>query len=632
VSEFLGRIPGVIARDRQNQAQDLQLSIRGCGARATFGVRGVRIYSDGIPATMPDGQGQVSQLVLDAVDHVEVLRGPFSALYGNSSGGVIQTFSAAPPPVAELTVGPLALAGRGSRGALGWHGPWPGGAARPAGGFAVDLLDAADRGFRDHSAARHAGGQALFRYGGNTSHLVVLAHALDVQADDPQGLTGAEVAARREAASPAALAFDTRKTTRQRQAGARFEHVTRGGSTLSVGSWLGTRDVLQFLSVPVAAQSNPLHGGGVVDLARDYFGADARWRALFAPSGRRLAVTAGAEIGGSNEHRRGFENFRGGTLGVEGALRRDERDDVGSLDEFAQVEWDPAARWRAYAGARASRVRFRSRDAYVTARNPDDSGGRVDRNLSPVGGLLWRVREDVSVYANAGRSFETPTFTELAYRRDGAAGLATDLRAAVSRNVEAGVRARCAAWSADLTFFHSRTTDELAVATNQGGRTTYLNAAPSRRRGIELAATCAGPRGWHWAGAWTLLDARYVGGFGAVRAGSRIAGVPGNAAWGEARWGSGGGFEVAMQATAMGRVWANDANTAAAPPSERFDIGIEDARRVGTRILTAYVRTDNVLDRGLIGSVIVNEANGRYFEPAPGRRWSAGMRTTFGGK
>src|SRR3546814_16348442 len=94
-----------LVRSRQNQAQGLQVSIRGFGARASFGIRGVRLYSDGIPATMPDGQGQVSHFMLDSAGRVEVLRGPFSALYGNSSGGGISVSSADPPPPPQLSPG-----------------------------------------------------------------------------------------------------------------------------------------------------------------------------------------------------------------------------------------------------------------------------------------------------------------------------------------------------------------------------------------------------------------------------------------------------------------------------------------------------------------------------------------------
>jgi len=103
LSEALVRVPGVVALNRQNYAQDIQISSRGFGARSTFGVRGLRLYVDGIPATGPDGQGQVSHFDLASAARIEVLRGPFTALHGSSSGGVISLFTAdgAPGHAAE---------------------------------------------------------------------------------------------------------------------------------------------------------------------------------------------------------------------------------------------------------------------------------------------------------------------------------------------------------------------------------------------------------------------------------------------------------------------------------------------------------------------------------------------------
>src|SRR4051812_3029155 len=94
LSESLNRVPGINVQNRQNYAQDLQVSSRGFGARATFGAAGVRLIADGIPATRPDGQGQAATFDLASADRIEVLRGPFSYLYGNSSGGVVQVFTA----------------------------------------------------------------------------------------------------------------------------------------------------------------------------------------------------------------------------------------------------------------------------------------------------------------------------------------------------------------------------------------------------------------------------------------------------------------------------------------------------------------------------------------------------------
>jgi len=620
LNESLPRVPGVLARDRQNDAQDLQISIRGFGARSTFGVRGVRLYVDGIPASMPDGQGQVSHFLLDSADRVEVLRGPFSALYGNSSGGVIQLFTASPPARPEWRIAGFAGDEELGRGSLGVRGPWP-----RSGGFAVDGTSVEDVGFRDHSASRRTVAQVVLRGDAPVvSSWLLAVNGVDARAEDPQGLTAAEVAADRSAASPGALAFDTRKTTRQGQVGTRLERRV-GRSTLGAGAYAGSREITQFLSVPVAAQSNPLHGGGVVDLDRDYYGWDARWRVvdLFA---RRLALTAGVERQISDERRRGFENFVGSDLGIVGALRRDEDDRVDGTDAYAQMEWMASERWRAQAGVRRSRIRFRSRDHFVTAQNPDDSGTLDYDRATPVAGLLWRASERLSFYANAGTGFETPTFTELAYRPGGASGLNTSLRPARSRNAEVGLRGRSGflPGSYGVVGFLARTEDELVVATSQGGRTTYTNAASSLRQGVEVSWTAVrGPCRPTFA--YSFLDARFRRPFGAVAEGARIPGVPRQFGFAELRWVPVPDLDVALAATAVDRVFANDANTASAPGYALLEGSIERRQRVRGGTLTGWVRVSNLLDRDAIGSVIVNEANGRYFEPAPGRAWVAGL-------
>lgn len=621
LAESLPRVPGVLARDRQNEAQDLQISIRGFGARSTFGVRGVRLYTDGIPATMPDGQGQVSHFDLESAGRIEVLRGPFSALYGNSSGGVIQLFTAPTPARPEWSISGVGGEDDLARGSFSLRGPWSG----MTGGYSVDGSHVTDDGFRRHSASRRSLAQALLRGGmGAQGSWMFALNGVDARADDPQGLTSSELARDPRAPSPGALLFDTRKTTRQGQAGARMDRAL-GGTALSVGAYAGRRSIVQFLSVPVSAQGNPLSGGGVVDLDRDYGGFDARVRrgGLLGLAG--LAGAAGVERQVSNEHRRGYENFAGATLGVRGAVRRDQNDRVGSWDQFVQFEWALAERWRLDAGARHSDVRFRSQDHYVTAQNPDDSGRLAYRRTTPVAGLLWRVRESLSLYANAGQGFETPTLNELAYRADSTSGLNTRLRAARSDNIEAGLRGRTAGGSYGLTGFAARTRDELVVASSLGGRTTYDNAARTRRRGIEASWDGALGSRWHATLAYTYLDARFARSFGAVREGSRIPGIPQHDGFAEMRWLPREGWDFGAAATVVDRVMANDGNTASAPGWLRLDVTGERRQRLAGALVILWVRVTNALDRDAVGSVIVNEANGRYFEPAPGRGWSAGL-------
>lgn len=636
LSEALQHLPGVVARDRQNQAQDLQISIRGFGARASFGVRGVRIYSDGIPATMPDGQGQVSHLVLPAAGRIEVLRGPFSALYGNAAGGVIDVATASAPDPAEATGG-LALGDFGLRHATaGWRGQW---GAAGQGDALLDLGRIRSDGFRRHSRSRRDQAQVLVRGDlGGQGEWTVLANHMDLAALDPQGLTAAELGRDRRAASPGARQFDTRKTVRQDQAGFRVVRPLGAADTLTVTGWGGHRQTFQVLSVPVAAQASPLSGGGVIDLDRDFHGVDLRWRRQGSWLGRDASLTVGVQHEQADERRLGFENFRDGTLGVVGALRRDEDNGVRGRDAYAQADLWLAPRWRLAVGARHSAVDFDSRDRYVTAGNPDDSGSQDYRRLTPVAGLLFRARDSLSLYGNLGSGFETPTLAELAYRGDGSSGLNSDLRPARSRHGELGARWRSARMQASAALFRSDTRDELVVLSSQGGRTAFANAGLSRRQGAELAFAAELSGQWGLAGSWTLMDARHRRDAPAcqdppcapprIAAGRRIPGLASHHAWLELAWRPATGLEALLEARRTGRVAVDDANSAFAPASTTLDLALQHRGGTATLAWRSWLRLANLGDRPVVGSVIVNEANGRYFEPAPGRHWQLGVELT----
>ena len=614
LSESLQRVPGVVVRDRQNQAQDLQISIRGFGARATFGVRGVRLYTDGIPATMPDGQGQVSHFALEAADHIEVLRGPFSALYGNASGGVIEIFSAPPPERLEAAFGLVAGANDLWRASASLRGP-----LGTENGYRIDGARFETDGYRRHSAARRDATQALLRGDTGATRYTLIANTLDLEAQDPQGLTRAELAIDRRASSPNALRFDARKTVAQQQAGGRIERDLGAEQQLALMLYAGRRQTTQMLTVPVAAQASPTSGGGAIDLDRDYRGGDLRWSLARGD----WTLVAGTAVEVSDERRRGFENFVGERVGVVGALRRDEDDRVDTFDQYLQLGWQPAERWHLDAGLRHARVDFATDDRYVRPGNPDDSGLLDYEATSPVLGARWRATPWLSVYANTGRGFETPTFAELAYRADGASGLNTALDAARSRSAELGLRARGERHALSAALFHTRTRDELVVASNQGGRSVFANAGVSRRRGFELSASGRFAPQWHYAASYTWLDARFDDG-------RRIPGLASNTAWAELRWAPHAAFDVMLEGRAVSRVFADDANTAAAAGHAVVDLAAERRFELGGLELRAWARLENLLDREAVGSVIVNDANGRFYEPAPGRGWVAGVSAIMG--
>lgn len=483
LSESLGAVPGLQVQNRQNYAQDLQLSIRGFGSRSTYGVRGLRIYVDGIPATMPDGQGQTSNIDIGSVDTIEVLRGPFSALYGNSSGGVINVTSqtGTQPPTVE------ASSYYGSFGT--WHYGMKATGAVGDGSHAgdVDYTVSTNRftthGYRDHSGARK--NLANARLGvriNDVSKLTLLLNSVDIKANDAGGLTADEWRDNPRQ-SPRGDQYNTRKNTRQTQAGLRYERQLSAQDDLSVMMYAGERETTQFQSIPRAPQLKPSHAGGVIDLTRHYQGIDTRLThrgELLVP----VTLTAGLDYENMSERRKGYENFvmvnGAPQYGEQGALRRNERNLMWNVDPYLQTQWQLTDKLSLDAGVRYSSVWFDSNDYYITPGNGDDSGDASYHKWLPAGSLKYALTDAWNVYLSAGRGFETPTINELSYRSDNQSGLNFGLKPSTNDTVEIGSKTRIGNGLFTAALFQTNTDNEIVVDSSSGGRTSYKNAGKTR--------------------------------------------------------------------------------------------------------------------------------------------------------
>jgi iron complex outermembrane recepter protein len=619
LSESLGRVPGIVVQNRQNYAQDLQISSRGFGARATFGVRGIRLIADGIPATMPDGQGQAATFALGSASRIEVLRGPFSSLYGNASGGVINVETEDGPEQPTGEAGLFIGSYDTWKAALKYGGQW--GRLNAIG----ELSRFQTNGYRAHSAATRDHLNAKFRYAlSDSTSLTVVGNSLrQPETQDPLGLTRAQFEQDARQAIAQAFTFNTRKSVFQDQLGAALNHRLAGESRIQATVHGGERWVEQYLGFAGTAPPTTT-SGGVVQLDRGYGGAALR---LFTDlAGIKLSL--GGEYERMAERRKGFVN----NGGFAGELRRDEDDVVTSTDLYAQGEWKFAERWSAHGGVRASRVKFRSDDHFIVAGNPDDSGAREYSASTPVAGLLFRPLKTVSLYANLGRGFESPTFAELAHQNVGS-GLNFALQASRSRHAEAGAKMIVAsAARINAALFDIEARDEIVVDTASGGRTTFKNAGRTGRRGFELAAETllAGP--WDLRFAYTWLQAQFkdafTSGAGAIPSGNLLPGVPRSQLYGQLRYRQ-PAFYAQLEALRRSRVAVNDANSEFA---EAYTVAnlVGGLVQQGARWrISEFVRIDNVTDRNYAGSVIVNETNGRFYEPAPRRNLVAGVQATL---
>jgi len=619
LSESLGIVPGVVASNRQNYAQDLQVSSRGFGARATFGVRGIRLFSDNIPATMPDGQGQTATFDLGSASRIEVLRGPFSAMYGNASGGVINVTTEVPPAVPTLDLGLYA----GSYGT--WRGAAKFGMQRRNVGYLVNVSGFRSDGYREHSAARRDQLNTKIDVPlGAATGLTVVGMALhQPESLDPLGLTAPLVAQDPRQVVPQAIQYNTRKTVDHDQVGATLDHRLGPDTRLEGIVWGGTREVEQYLAF---AGTAPLSSGGVVDLDRQFGGGTLRVFHDAALAGRPLRLVAGVEYERMNERRRGYEN----NDGAAGALKRDEDDVVSSTGLYVQGDWRFAERWSVLAGLRNTQVDFKSTDHYVTGANPDDSGAQDYGDTTPVVGLLYQIDAQASLYANYGQGFETPTFAELAYR-NGGTGLNFALEPAESRHVEAGLKTvRPGLGRLNAALFRVRTSNEIVVDQSSGGRTTYRNAGGTTRRGLELLVETLGSGPFEARAAYTWLSATYDADSGAASAGNVLPGVPEEQLYVEGAWRHAPtGFRLGLELLHRSRVAVNDANSEYALPFTVVNAIAGFEQRGPRWRITEFLRVDNVADEDYVGAVIVNDANGRYYEPSPGRNFLLGAQATL---
>ncbi|TPT17961.1 TonB-dependent receptor [Acinetobacter baumannii] len=631
LTEVVKGIPSLQIRNRENYAQDLQLSMRGFGARSTFGVRGIRLYVDGIPATMPDGQGQTSNIDLSSLDHVEVLTGPFSSLYGNSSGGTILTSTKEGQGKDSIELSYSGGSHDKSRAGLVLQGGAKG-ANEPSYIISSSYFDT--DGYREHSGAEKVLNNAKLSWNlDDGSKINWVTNYVKIHADDPQGLTHDQWNANPKQQVPFLKQFNVRKDIEQTQTGVTWSKPINDKNELYAMAYLGNRQVTQYQSIPKSTQDASInHAGGVIDFERNYYGADFRWTGKELLPNTTLSV--GVALDAMDEDRKGFENFNlvngQPSYGVKGNLRRDEDNTLWNIDPYLQASWQFLPTWRLDTGVRYSNVHYKSEDNYLS--NGDDSGKTDYDKVLPSVALSWQILPELMAYVSYAKGFETPTFTEMAYRPDGQSGFNFDLTASTSDTYETGLKSQNQLGDFTLAVFQTKTKDDIVSAGNSNGRSTFRNADKTLREGVEFAWNKKLWRDLTATASYSYLDATFdadipaLGNIAQISSGNAIPGIAKNQAYASLAWQPSHGLYGGVDVQYMDKVYVNDTNSDAAPSYSVTSANVGYAWVMGDWKVNSFARVDNLFDKKYVGSVIVNDGNSRYFEPADGRNWSAGLR------
>jgi len=632
LTEVVKGIPSLQIRNRENYAQDLQLSMRGFGARSTFGIRGIRLYVDGIPATMPDGQGQTSNIDLGSLDHVEVLTGPFSSLYGNSSGGTILTSTKEGQGKDSIELSYSGGSHDKSRAGIVLQGGAKG-ANEPSYIISSSYFDT--DGYRDHSGADKILNNAKLSWNlDDGSKINWVTNYVKINADDPQGLTHTQWNANPKQVNDSKNIYKVRKDIEQTQTGVTWSKPINDKNELYAMAYLGNRQVTQYQSIPKSAQDTSInHAGGVIDFERNYYGADFRW------TGKELlpntTVSVGVALDAMDEDRKGYENFNlvngQPSYGVKGKLRRDEDNTLWNIDPYLQASWQFLPTWRLDTGVRYSNVHYKSKDNYLS--NGDDSGKTDYSKVLPSAALSWQILPELMAYVSYAKGFETPTFTEMAYQTDTTKpGFNFDLRPSTSDTYEAGLKSQNQLGDFTLAVFQTKTKNDIVSAGSSNGRSTFRNADKTLREGVEFAWNKKLWRDLTATASYAYLDATFdadipaLGNIAQIPSGNAIPGIAKNQAYASLAWQPSHGLYGGVEVQYMDKVYVNDTNSDAAPSYSVTSANIGYAWDLGEWKVKSFARVDNLFDKNYAGSVIVNDGNDRYFEPADGRNWSAGLR------
>ena len=627
LSETLKGVSGLQLNNRENYAQDLQISMRGFGARSTFGVRGIRLYVDGIPATMPDGQGQTSNIDLNSLDHIEVLSGPFSSLYGNSSGGTILTQSREGQGPDSVTLGYSGGSQNKGQTNLVLQGGSEN-ASEPSYVISSSYFDT--DGFRDHSSAHKVLNNAKLTWDlEDGSKINWVNNYVKIEADDPGGLTREQWRADPKQVASNVLLYNARKEIEQFQTGLTWNKPINDQHELYGMAYWGQREVTQYQSIPSTAQGSPNHAGGVIDFDRQFYGADFRWTGKDILPNTKLI--AGVAVDAMTEDRKGYQNFVGDTLGVKGELRRNEDNTLWNADPYLQTSYNFAPDWTLDAGLRYSNVHFKSEDHYLS--NGDNSGKTTYEKLLPSAALSWQILPELIAYTSYAQGFETPTFTEMAYPADNSNDT-LGLKAAESETYEIGLKSENRFGDFTVAAFQTQTQNDIVSAGSDGGRATFRNADKTIRKGIELSWSKDLWRDLSAQASYSYIDATFdaeipeIGTVDAVAAGNYIPGIAKNQAFVSLGWKPENGLSAGLDVRYSDRIYVNDTNTQYAPSYTVAGANIGYNWNVNDWSMKTFARVDNLFDKDYSGSVIVNESNGRFYEPAEGRNWSAGLSVT----
>ena len=612
INDYVEEVPGLYITNGFNYAQDSRIAIRGFGARSAFGIRGVKLIVDGIPETTPDGQGQLDNINIAAIDQIEILKSGASSLYGNASGGVINitTKREVEEPYVQATA------------AFGSFGLQRYDIATGHKLESSNLLFNANytdyTGYRDNSELRSYNLNGRWNMDFSNQRIDVLVNYTNSPtANDPGGINLEQAIAEPRSARDQNLTF---------QSGEAIDHFKLGvNHEIDLGNDQ-TIDSYAFFSRRNFEGRLPFEFSGVIDLGRTYYGVGSAYRKRSILDAGLNLFQLGVDIGIQSDDRDRFINLNG----ERGDLVFSQTEGFQSYGFYIidRVELD---RWSIEGGLRYDLNRLTVDDLNLS--NGDNSDAITLSSFNPNVGVSYRLAAKTIVRAQLSRSFETPTLSELSADPDGMEGFNEELSPMRATTLELGVRSGFSNLEIDLSLFTISTSNEiLSFELEQfPDRDFFRNAGSTSRRGVELGFDYDLGKQVHVRGTYAHINAEFdefeVN--GSDLEGNNLPGIPENRFTLSGDWTTDFGLNIRLQYLSTGSLYINDQNTIS---TESFDLlNFYSSYKIKTDQLTItpFINVANLTSTEYFSNIRINAFGSRFYEPAPDRQFVGGVSVTF---
>lgn len=609
--ESLGAVPGVFATNSENFAQDLRISIRGFGARAAFGIRGIKIISDGIPESIPDGTAKVGNLDVGMMERMEVIKGPSSGLYGNASGGVISLFSENPKEhFAEL---------QANVGAYGLQ-RYQFKTGQEIG--KVTYLVSASRllsvGFRDQNSIERnfLNGKIIYTFT-DKNKLTFLANYIDSPlAEDPGALIQTELDKNRQQVRPQNITFKASETFNQKRIALIYDHIFNDKHQINARGFYLNRDF---------ASRQALQASGQIAFNRDFWGGGFNYQ--FTIKNYRLKT--GLDLENQQDDRQRYDNLSG----KEGSLKLDQVEKFRNIGIFLLQEFTIIPKLKLSLNTRFDDIRLEISDKFLS--DGDQSATQTFHRFSPMAGLSFSPTISQAFFANISTNFETPSLNELSNNPTGLGGFNPMLTPQNSRSYEMGYKGILGKkFRADISIFYIEVRDEIVPyqLLNQVGRTYFRNAGLSERKGLEMGLTYKVRSGLTTYFNYTYSDFKYknyvttAGTFN----GNTLPGIPKHNIYGEIRYFPSIGIYAIAQVRSIGELYADDANLTKSNSFVTVNLRVGYRKQIKSLTLEPFIGINNLFNEIYNANIQINAALNRYFEPAAGSFVFGGLTVRVG--